>query len=139
VEQVHLEMRASATHAVERIGQAKVLTLTTPVRAALRAVPPASLEPLKGVPGIQYQDQTVEFTAADFGAAYDGIVALIGVATRAYPGVLTETIRGRPDGEALLKEYGDRLFARWMDVESGRWTPPSPPTPVAGRKYHGAN
>jgi len=139
VAQVHAEMRAAAKRAMENRSRAKVITLTTPIQAALRAVPPASLRLLSGVPGINYHDNTVEFTAKDFAAAYDGLTALIGVATQSYSQLYGEMIRARPDGSALTLEYSDRLFQRWMDVESGRWTPPPPPAPVAGRRYHGAN
>jgi hypothetical protein len=111
----------------------------SPIRAALRAVPPASLEPLAGVPGINYANNMVEFEAKDFGAAYDGVVALINVARQSYPQVLTEMIRSRPDGAKMLLEYSDRLFRRWEDMESGRWSPPAPVAPPAGKRYHGPN
>ena len=139
VDEVHAEMRAKAKQAVEGLAGAKVMRLDGPVRAAVKVVPPASLEVLKGVPGLGHADDRVEFEVADFGAAYDGMIALIGVATRAYPQVLMETIGKRPDGQAMRREYSDRLFERWLDYESGRWTPPSPPAPPAGRRYHGAN
>ncbi len=139
VAEVHAEMRAAAKRAIEKRNQAKAMTLGSPVRAALRAVAPASLESMQGVPGINYRDNMVEFEAKDFGAAYDGLVALINVARQSYPSVLTEMIRARPDGQKLLLEYSDRLFQRWMDVESGRWSAPAPSAPAAGRKYHGAN
>ncbi|MEZ4584932.1 MAG: M55 family metallopeptidase [Gemmatimonadales bacterium] len=139
VDEVHAEMRAAAERAVKNRGQARVTTIATPVRAALRAVEPADLSLLDGVPGIQYHDQQVDFTAADFGAAYDGLIALIGVATKSYPRLLTETVRKRADGPATLLQFSDLLFQRWMDVESGRWTPPEPAKPEPGRRYHGAN
>jgi D-amino peptidase len=139
VADVHAEMRAAAERAVRNRDRARAMAVATPVRAALRAVPPADLSILRDVPGIRYADQQVEFTAPDFGAAYDGLVALIGVARHSYPQVLLEMLRARPDGQALLGEYSDRLFQRWMDVESGRWTPPPPRAPEPGRRYHGAN
>lgn len=139
VNEVHAEMRAAAKRALEKRNQAKVMTLGSPVRAALRAVQPASLEPMKGVPGINYRDNMVDFEAKDFGAAYDGLVALINVARQSYPQVMAEMIRARPDGPRMMLEYADRLFRRWEDVESGRWTAPAPPAPAVGKKYHGAN
>jgi len=139
VDQVHEEMRAAAKRAVANRSKAKVMTLTSPIRAALRAVHPASLTLLNGVPGINYHDNTVEFDAKDFGAAYDGLTALIGVATAAYSRLYNEMFQARPDANALRLEYSDRLFQRWADVESGRWSPPPPPAPPVGRRYHGAN
>lgn len=139
VNEVHAEMRAKAKKAAVERSRAKAMTLAGPIRAALRVVPPASLRMLKDVPGLTYTDNQVEFTAADFGKAYDGVVALMGVARLPYSDLLTETVRSRPDGAAIMQEYSDRLFMRWLDYESGRWTPPAPSQPPAGRKYHGAN
>ena len=141
VAQVHAEMQAAAKQAVTKRAGAKIMTLASPLRAALRTVPPASLELMKGVPGVEYHDNTVEFTAKDFGAAYDGLVALVGVASQPYARLYPQTLRamGPAPADSILKGYSDRLFQRWMDVESGRWKPPAPSAPVAGRRYHGAN
>jgi hypothetical protein len=88
------------------------------------------------VPGINYENQTVTFTAPDFRAAYDGVIALVGVARAGYPQVLQEMVRKQPDGQKIMAEYGDALFARWMDYESGRWQPPAP-QPRTSKAYFG--
>jgi D-amino peptidase len=137
--QVHAELREGARRALERRDDARAMRLSGPVRAALRVAPPASLDILREVPGVEHGDDRVEFTAPDFQAAYDGLVGLVTVARSGYQQVLLETIRARPDGEAILAEYSDRLFERWLDSESGRWSPPPAPTPPAGRRYHGAS
>ena len=136
VEVVHAEMRERAARAVRNLSKAKVLTIKTPLRAGLHAVPPASLAPLKGIPGITYADQTVTFTAPDFRAAYDGVIALVGAARSSYSQVLQETIRKHPDGAKVMAEYSDALFMRWMDFESGRWQPPATP-PRTPKTFHG--
>lgn len=139
VEEARAELRSSAKRAIERLREMKVVTLTTPVEAALRAVPPASLETLRDIPGIRYAEGTVTFTAPDFQVAYDGLVALVNVARGAYTSVLQETIRAQPGGSEILARYRGNLFDRWLDVESGRWKPPATQQPPAGRRYHGAN
>lgn len=145
------DLRAAARRAAERLraGNAdgaggaggadgfRVPRLREPVQAAVRVVPPASLAVLRNVPGIRYADEQVTFEAADYQAAYDGMVALTNVATRAYPAVLTEELRARSIGDTVLHAYDGRLTMRWLDVESGRWSPPAP-TAAAPRKYHGA-
>ena len=136
VDAVHAEMREKAARAVRNISKAKVMTVATPMQAGLHAVPPASLAALKGIPGITYADQTVTFTAPDFRAAYDGVIALVGAARASYANVLQETIRKRPDGKQILAEYSDALFMRWMDYESGRWQPPATPVQT-GKTFHG--
>src|SRR5688500_10436024 len=139
VAEARADLRAGARRAIEkyRAGQTRVMTLATPVRAAVRVTPPASLAALRGVPGVSYADERVDFTAPDFGAAYDGMVALIGVATTAYPRVLQELAARSPDGRTLSAAYRDSLFMRWLDFESGRWKPTPPAQPGPGR-YHGA-
>jgi D-amino peptidase len=140
VDEVHAELRAAAQRAVENLSSAYAMRLTTPVHAALRAVPPASLGVLRGVPGIDYEDSTVRFTAPDFEAAYDGLIALVGVARTGYTSLLQDAVRDHPDGAAIARENRQRLLARWFDVESGRWAPPAAAaaTPRT-RQYHGAN
>lgn len=140
VDSVHAEMRTRAADAVRRIGEAKVMTVNTPVRAALRVVPPASLSMLDGVPGITLSSdrKEVAFTAPDFPTAYDGVVALIGVARLSYPQVQAEVIRAHRDSATILRLQRERLMERWLDVESGRWSAPAPAAPTPGRKYYGA-
>ncbi|MGH7445381.1 MAG: M55 family metallopeptidase, partial [Longimicrobiales bacterium] len=138
LDEARAELRAKAQRAVERLPEMQVVTLATPVEAALHAVPPASLAVLSGVPGIDYADQTVTFTAPDFATAYDGLIALVTVARTGYAGVLQETLRAHPAGAEILGSNRVNLFARWMDVESDRWTAPSP-EPAAERTWHGAN
>lgn len=142
VSEAHRDLRAGAERAVRRLlsgesGGLKAMRLREPVAAAVRVVAPASLAVLRGVPGVDYADETVRFTAPDYQAAYDGMVALAGVATRAYPNLLSAMLRTRPGGEETLLDYNTALNLRWFDVESGRWSPP-PPAPPAARKYHGA-
>lgn len=139
VEEARADLRAGARRAIEkfRAGQTRVMTLQAPVRAAVRVVPPASLAVLRGVPGVTYTSDRVDFTAPDFGAAYDGMIALVGVATTAYPRILQELASRSAEGRTLAAAYRDSLFMRWLDFESGRWMPQPPTTPPAGR-YHGA-
>ena len=140
LEEARADLRAKARRAVERFraGEARVMTPGSPVRAAVRVRPPASLAVLRGVPGVSYADERVEFIAPDFGSAYDGMIALVGVATTAYPRVLQETLARSPDGRAAMAAYADSLFMRWLDYESGRWKPAPPAGAAAGRRYHGA-
>ncbi len=137
-DEVRAELEAAAQRAIEKRGEAKVMKIQGPIEAAIHAVPPASLQVLEGVPGIDYKDETVTFVATDFGEAYDGLIELIGVATTNYSRLLVENLRATPEGEKVLNEYNDQLMGRWLDFESGRWTPPAPEPPPEGQRYHGA-
>jgi D-amino peptidase len=136
--EVRAELTAAAARAVGKRDAARVMTLTTPIAAGLRAVPPASLAPLEGVPGIAYAEGTVSFEAADFAAAYDGVIALIRVARGSYADLVWEALEQRGEAAEVRSAFVDALFARWLDVESGRWSPPSA-APMPPRQYHGAN
>ena len=138
VDSVRAELLARARRALENREEARAMTLTKPITAAVGAVPPADLSMLRGVPGIRYEDNTVTFEAPDYAAAYDGFTALIRVANEGYSDLWREVAAAHPDGQVLGQAYRDLLFGRWWDFESGRWTPPPPGNP-APRRYHGSN
>lgn len=138
VAEVRAELRAKAKLALENRGDAKAMKIGAPIKAALKVVPPASLQVLEGVPGIDYKDDTVTFMAGDFQKAYDGLIELVGVATTNYNRLLVEILRADPAGAKLLSQFNDKLVERWLDYESGRWSPPAPEPPPKGARYHGA-
>jgi len=136
VNEVHREMKSKATQAVRNISRASIMKLKEPISAALRVVPPASLNSLNNFPGINFNDNTASFQAENFAKAYDGVIALISVATSGYNSVRMETINKEPNGKELQLKIGDALNMRWLDVESGRWKPEQ--AVVTPRKYYGA-
>jgi len=124
LEDVYVDMSSTAKRAIENLRLSKAVKLSEPVKAGLRAVHPASLAILDGVPGIQYENETVTFEAEDFQVAYDGIVALIGVARTGYQQLLRNALNDHPDGGTINRQFSDGLVKRWTDVESDRWNPP---------------
>ncbi|MCP5101922.1 MAG: M55 family metallopeptidase [bacterium] len=136
LEEVYKELRAGAKRAVENLGKAKAIKPTLPIKAQLRAFHPAKLNFLKNVPGVDCKDNTVTFEAASYKEAYDGITGLIDVATRGYWALIFEVIRKQENREDIYKAYGELFSKRWVDVESGRWSPPKPPERKK-RKYYG--
>ena len=138
-DEVHKKMREASQKAVENLADSKAVRLSLPIKAQLRAVPPASLDQLEGVPGISYKDQTVTFEAEDYLQAYNGITALIGVATRSYTNLLYGALNEMENRGEIMAKYTDLLFQRWVDVESGRWKsqPPLPVKEGTQRKYFG--
>ena len=135
VDEVRAQLRAEAQSAVESLPSARAMRPAMPVEATLDAVPPSSLAALEGVPGIRYDDGSVTFTAESFGDAYEGLTALIQVAVGGFSSVMGEVLQDLdPNARG---EYSARLFERWFDFESGRWTPPPPPPSPEGRTYYG--
>ncbi len=139
-EDVHAEMRQAARNAVQKIPQCKAVELTEPIKAQLRAVHPASLGVMEGIPGIDYEDQTVTFEAKDFQEAYDGIVALIRLASHGYFQIIERVVSSKEYGSEIFEEFGEQLFTDWIEVESGNWERPAPKNKQeSSKKYFGAN
>ena len=138
VEEARADLTASARRAAEKLraGQSQAMKVTTPIVTAIRTVPPADVSVLEGVPGIDYKDGAVSFVANDLSSSYHGLTRLVGVSTRAYTGVLSEQLRGRPDWNRLSADYSRALQRRWFDVESGRWKQPESAVPPPA-KHHG--
>ncbi|MBN1222711.1 MAG: M55 family metallopeptidase [Candidatus Aminicenantes bacterium] len=137
--EVHKEMRESAERSVRNIARSKAVRLKEPIKAQLRAVPPADLSALESVPGLNYHDQTAGFTAATFLEAYDGIRGLMRIAWLGYFDILMNSLFQNENGRAVFNGFKEELFTVWADVESGRWLPPAPPeigTPA--KKYFGS-
>ncbi len=139
IDEARADLTAAAKRAVENLAKARVMQVSTPLAATLRAVPPANISTLRDVPGIDYDSDTnsVTFVTDNFRAAYDGWLSLVSVARSGYNSVLMERIGAHGDGAAIIDQFRDALFDRWMDVESERWSPPTPPRSIGSRRYHG--
>lgn len=137
VDEAHADMREAAKRAIENLANAKVMKVITPVRTTLRAVQPASLKLLEGVPGINYGEGSATFIAGSMQEAYDGFVALVGVATKNYVRLLYENLSAHPSGPEIMSAYRDSLFLRWFDVESERWQPEPEETSATPGRGHG--
>ncbi len=139
IAEARADLTASAKKAVEnlRAGRTRAMRVAAPLVAGLKAVPPASLAMLEGIPGIPYADSTLTFPADSLRHAYDVIVKLVNVASGGYMGVLRQGLRAHRAGPEIIKNFGTALTQSWFDYESGRWRPPAPPPPPAARKHHG--
>ena len=126
VDVVREEMTEAAVKAVKNIPNARAVELKTPFEAGLRAVPPArSLSILRGLPGIEVQDETVTFEAEDYwDARTGGWVALREVARTGHDQSRMRTTRTlleeHYDRRAISVEINQALIKRWLDYESGR-------------------
>ncbi len=139
VDEARADLTAQAQRAVEnlRAGRARAMRAALPLTAGLKAVPPASLAMLDGIPGVAYADSVFTFPADSMRHAYDVLIRLVGVATRNYATLLPRVVRGHAAGPSIMGAYGDTLTRIWFDYESGRWAPPAAPLTGPGRQYHG--
>jgi D-aminopeptidase len=138
VAEARADLTAGATRAARNLLAGNVLSMrvSTPITATLRTKPPASVAVLDGVPGIEVVADGVTFTADSMRQAYDGLVALVRVATREYAGLLFEILRDHPAGEDILDAHGRALDRRWFEVESGQGLKRDD-GPPPGTKFHG--
>ena len=120
--EVRAEMRAKAERAVRQIAHARAARLAEPIQAQMRTEWPASLDVLDGVPGVDYRDGTVTFTAPDFTTAYRGERALLGAAQTGYMEVLFQL---------AMEESGGVMFERFKEKILSAWDPKGPPQETA--------
>ncbi len=112
VDKVHDKMRRAAKEAVLNIDNARAVTLTEPITATLRAVPPADLAVLDGIPGVDYDNQSVTFRAGNFEETYKGMRALMAAAQSGYYDIAAGTLFEEQDGFARFKE---KVFDSWRN------------------------
>jgi len=141
VNEARAELTAGAAEAVGNLlaGEARAMRAPAPLRFGVKAVPPANLALVDGLPGISYADSIATFQADSLAQAYEVAQTLVGIATRAYLGLLGRAIREAPGGEAIIAAFRQKVDGTWFDYESGRWQRPPPPPADTGppRKYHG--
>ncbi len=140
-EDVHQDLRSAAERAVHNIPGSRAVKLTEPIKAQLRVVHPADLSALENVPGIDYQDQTVTFQAADFQEAYDGIRAFMEISHDGYWEILQNIALSQEDGGETFMRWKDEMFKAWIAQESGIEETPAPaeePADAPAQKYFGS-
>jgi D-amino peptidase len=140
LDEVHAEMRAKAKRAVENLSKAKAVRFTTPITAQLRVVYPSDLSVLENVPGIDFRNNTVTFTAENYREAYDGIVALIGVAGSGLSNIMNEYMASRMEATDIRAGYWQFLIQRLVDFWEGNWSPPeAPEMKTEEKRYFGVH
>lgn len=139
VDEARAELTRKAKAAVEnlRAGKTMAMRAPAPLRVGLRAVPPADLSALDGIPGVSYADSTVTVVADSLRAGYNVVLKLVGIATSGYRAGLFEVFDGSPAGKPIMDLFLDRVGRIWFDYESGRWKAPPRPVPDTGRRFHG--
>lgn len=124
VAEVHEVMRREARRAVRTLPAARVMSVRRPVNVAVRAVPPASMAWLEGMPGVSYADETVSFVAQDIFGAFRGMTPVITALNFSFHDAETSAFRALPQAEKLGAQGIEELFRRWFAAESG--APSSP-------------
>ncbi len=63
-------------------------------------------------------------------------MGLIREATDGYDQILRDVLVEKTDFRAIVEDFGEKLTLWWLDVESGRWTPPTPSKKKASPQKH---
>ena len=140
VVEARAELTSRAKLAVEnlRAGKTQVMRAPAPLRVGLRAVPPADISALDGIPGIAYADSTATVTVDSLKAGYDVLLKLVGIATSGYRSGLFAIFDTKGDPKARWDGFLSSVGKTWFDYESGRWKAPPAEAAASGRKYHGS-
>lgn len=137
VAKVHRSMRDQAKLAVQGWRQARVVRLTGPFNVAVRAVAPANMKWLKGMPGVQYADETVTFSANDVVAAYRGIGPIVTALAFSFADAESSVVDRLPNAPALRQQGMQELYRRWFAAESGQASATASSETQSTRQYHG--
>lgn len=130
-------LKKKAKRAVADINNAKVMALNEPVAAAMQVVPPSNLSGLKGMPGLHYSDNRVDFIAKDFISAYLGTKNLAIYGYKAGNNKATiEHAAGVLGAKELSIQVWDLFGGRTLKYEAGEWQPTEKTAPKKDR-YHG--
>jgi D-amino peptidase len=120
LDRVHADLRAAALRSVQNLAHARVATLTAPITIVVGSVPPGDLSILKGIPGVNYQNNRVTFSAPKLDPeGAEAMINVTGIAQQyGHLKTLEEFVHKRPDGEAIMREAGDLYVTRWLDYET---------------------
>lgn len=119
---VRSEMTSQAIRAVRNLPKSRAVELCEPIKAEVKASLPASLNLLEGVPGIDYDNETVTFQAQDFVEALKGFLTLVRVGRHSYSRIFADVVKGhvdKPSWRSIQDECWDRILLKWIEVESG--------------------
>lgn len=135
VDEVRAELRASAERAIRGLDGMKAIKLREPIRVQLRAIPPMDLSLLENVPGVDYKDQTVTFTAKDFDEAYKGIRGILKAGQSGYYNIAAELFLNQ-GGDAFMR-FKEAVFQVWKEAAPDTAAPPEP-EPSGAKLYFGS-
>jgi D-amino peptidase len=135
---VHAEMRKQASLAAKHWTAAKIMNVRSPVQVTVRAVPPANMKWLKGMPGVQYENEQVSFNAVDMVAAYQGAATIAEALGPSFSDAELSFFNAQPDAGQQRQKGMEELYRRWFEAESGKALVPSASANVEGT-YHGFN
>lgn len=117
---VRQELRDGARKAVIGLSKARSIKASRPLSVTVSAFPPANLSWLANMPGIQYRNQTVTFSAPDAASAYEGMQVLGTAAMYGYSDALYRAIQKHPDAKTIELHAVAEWDDKWASSERER-------------------
>jgi D-amino peptidase len=137
-EEVEPELKTAAKSAVEKLASMRAIASRAPITIGVRANPPASLDALDGVPGVDYRDGAAFFTAPSLIEAGPGVNALLDVATASLAPIAYEKLDSLMGLEPSLRAFYTKVTDRWLGFQAGTWAPEASDSAREQRSYYGA-
>jgi D-amino peptidase len=117
VPEMHKALTAGAKRSVQRLGTAKVLKLGLPAEIRVSAIKPWDMSWLGRIPGVNYRDNGVTFTAQSFPDAYRGIKALSAGTVFNYYDVMEKAVHELPNAAAIELQLEREYKRMWLEAE----------------------
>ncbi|MBL8268493.1 M55 family metallopeptidase [Steroidobacter sp.] len=117
VPEMHKALTAGAKRSVQRLSTAKVLKLSLPAEIRVSAIKPWDMSWLGRIPGVNYRDNGVTFTAQNFPDAYRGIKALSAGTVFNYYDVIEKAVHELPNAAAIELQLEREYKRMWLDAE----------------------
>ncbi len=138
LEDAHADLRAAASRAIKNLARARAIAARAPIEMGVRAYPPVSLDVLDGVPGVAFRDGAVFFQAESMVAAGPDLNAILDVAGASLAPIAYEKLDSLMGLEPSLRLFYTKVSERWLDYQSGTWTPDTTSSTPEDRAYYGA-
>ncbi len=132
-------LRAGAARAVAKLAQSRAIVAASPVKIGIHANPPASLDALVDLPGIDYRDQWASFESPALVEAGPAINAILNIANESLATIAYERLDSLMGLEPSLRAYWTKTNERWLGYESGTWKPAVADSNETPRVYHGVD
>lgn len=120
VPEMHKALAAGAKRAMKRLGGAKVLKLSLPAEVTVRAIKPWDMSWLGNVPGVNYKDNAVTFTAQSVPAAYRSIKTLSSTTVFNYYDAIEKAVHDLPNARDIELQLENEYKRLWLEAERGR-------------------
>ena len=114
------KLRNGARTAIKDLSHARVIKASRPLTVTVTAFSPADLSWFAAMPGVQYRDQSVTFSAPDAATAYKGMQVIGTAAMYGYSDALYRAIQKHADAKQIELHAVAEWDDKWANSERER-------------------